>query len=147
MVSADTNLFIYAADPDSPYHERAREFFSSQMSVDSGFVLCELVVVELYMQLRNRAVFKNPYTALEAVEYCRSLKTCPYWRCVDYQHGVSHKLWRWAEMEEHAHRRIIDARIGYTLIHHGVRRFATANVKDFRGLGFSKVWNPLAQEE
>jgi hypothetical protein len=26
----------------------------------------------------------------------------------------------------------------------GVTEFATANVKDFEGLGFAKVWNPIA---
>jgi hypothetical protein len=27
---------------------------------------------------------------------------------------------------------------------HGVTRFATANMKDFQGLGFDQVWNPLS---
>jgi len=26
----------------------------------------------------------------------------------------------------------------------GVTEFATANIKDFEGLGFAKVWNPIA---
>ena len=143
IVSADTNLLIYAADPDSQNHDKARKFFARQNSVDAEFVLCELVLVELYMQLRNKAVFKKPYTAREAVDYCRALKSCPHWRCVDYQHDVSKKLWRWAENESYPMRRIIDARIGLTLAHHGVTHFATANVKDFQNLGFEKVWNPL----
>jgi hypothetical protein len=33
--------------------------------------------------------------------------------------------------------------IAYTLQHHGVREFATVNLKDFKTLGFEKVWNPL----
>ena len=31
-----------------------------------------------------------------------------------------------------------------TLLAHGVTDFATANVEDFEGLGFRRVWNPLA---
>jgi hypothetical protein len=27
ILSADTNLFLYAANPDSPYHEAAQRFF------------------------------------------------------------------------------------------------------------------------
>lgn len=145
MLSADTNLLIYAADPDSPNHERARRFIGGQAKADSGFVLCELVLVELYLQLRNKAVFKTPYTAGEAVAYCAALRKCPYWRCVDYSPEVSKKLWKWAKSDKHPMRRIIDARIGYTLLHHGVTHFATANVKDFTGLGFDKVWNPLVE--
>jgi len=29
--------------------------------------------------------------------------------------------------------------------HHGVTEFATANVKDFEGFGFARVWNPIEQ--
>ena len=42
-----------------------------------------------------------------------------------------------------ARRRIFDARLALTLRQGGVTHFATANVKDFEGWGFEKVWNPL----
>lgn len=145
MLSVDTNLLIYAADPDSPNHHKARVFIEAQAREDANFVLCELVLVELYMQLRNKAVFKQPYSAQEAVSYCEALRECPYWRCIDYAPEVSKKLWSWAANNKHPMRRIIDARIGFTLLHHGVTHFATANVKDFEGLGFKKLWNPLLE--
>jgi hypothetical protein len=40
-------------------------------------------------------------------------------------------------------RRIVDVRLAKTLQAAGVADFATANVKDFTGVGFQKVWNPL----
>jgi len=43
-----------------------------------------------------------------------------------------------------ARRHIIDLRLALTLQHHGVTELATANVKDFEGLGFERVWNPAA---
>lgn len=147
MISADTNLLIYAADPDSPYHQGACVFFDSLKDGEDEFVLCELVLVELYMQLRNRAVFKKPYSAKEAAGYCNALKASPVWRCVDYSPEVASHLWTWAEETTKGHRGIIDARIGLTLRHHGVTHFATANVKDFKNLGFEKVWNPLKDEK
>jgi uncharacterized protein len=42
-----------------------------------------------------------------------------------------------------ASRRIFEARLAIALRSHGVTDFATANVKDFAGFGFAKVWNPL----
>jgi predicted nucleic acid-binding protein len=57
MLTADTNLLIYAADPDSPNHLQARAFFEEIEKADEEFVLCELILVELYMQLRNPAIF------------------------------------------------------------------------------------------
>ena len=74
MLSADTNIFIHAADPDSPLHSQARDFFQFLDQKNEEFVLCELVLVELYMLLRNPAVFAKPYTASEAAGYCSSLK-------------------------------------------------------------------------
>lgn len=108
------------------------------------FVLCELVLVELYMQLRNASIFAKPYTAKESAEYCLALRKNPMWRCIDYDPLVSEKLWAWAIDTKAGFRQIIDARIALTLRHHGVTRFATANVKHFKSFGFAEVWNPLA---
>ena len=143
--TADTHLFIHAADPDSPHHAQAREFFdeASLEHDDSEFVLCELVLVELTMQLRNSAVFAKPYSARESAEYCLALKQNPTWRCVDYDTAVSVKLWQWASATRAGFRRIIDARLGLTLRHHGVTQLATVNTKDFQEFGFQRVWNPL----
>jgi len=140
MISADTNILVYAATPDSPNHEKARDFLIHQ---DEDFVLCQLVLVELYMLLRNKSVFKNPYSSREAASYCKALANSPKWRCVDYETQISERLWKWAENTDSGYRNIIDARIAFTLQHHGVTKFATANVKDFEDLGFQKVWNPL----
>ena len=143
MITADNNLFIHAADPDSPNHAKAREFFAGLESAAHEFVVCELVLVELYMQLRNGAIFVKPYTAKEAVEYCQAMKTNPLWRCVDYDPKVSSHLWKWAAETKAGFRQIIDARLALTLRCHGVTHLATANVQDFKSFGFEKVWNPL----
>lgn len=144
MLTTDTNLLIHAADPDSPHHEAAKAFFNIEAQGSEEFVLCELVLIELYMQLRNPAIFAKPYTAGESAAHCLALKQNPSWRCVDYDPLVSAKLWTWAMKTKAGFRQIIDARIAFTLLHHGVDRFATVNVKHFRDFGFREVWNPLA---
>ena len=142
MISVDTNLLIYAADPDSPKHERSREFLEP-LAQRKDFALCELVLVELYMQLRNPRVFRNPYSAKAAADYCAQLRRNPYWRYLDYDAAIRMELWRWARATRSGFRHIIDMRLGLTLRHHGVTEFATANVKDFKAVGFKRVWNPL----
>ena len=77
MITADTNLFIHAVDPDSPNHSKAREFFATLQSAETEFVVCELVLVELYMQLRNGVIFVKHYTAREAAEYFQAMKSNP----------------------------------------------------------------------
>jgi hypothetical protein len=44
---------------------------------------------------------------------------------------------------ETARRPIFDARLAYTLRHHGVTHFASSNEKHFGEFGFERVWNPL----
>ena len=143
MTSADTNLLIHAADPDSAWHDKARAFFAGFARGGDEFVLCELVLVELWMQLRNPALFAKPYSAREAAAFCQALRRNPAWRCIDYDPLVSRKLRAWAATTRAGFRQIIDARLAFTLRHHGVTAFATANVRHFAGFGFARLWNPL----
>ena len=142
MVSADTNLFLYALNSDSQRHEAAARFLAGA-GRDDPFTVCELVLVELYMLLRNPAVLARPLDGKGAADVCARFRSNPRWQYVDYEREVSESLWRWAGDTTSGFRRIIDARLALTLLHHGVTDFATANEKDFREFGFRRVWNPL----
>lgn len=52
-------------------------------------------------------------------------------------------MWAKAAASDFAFRRIYDIRSALSLTAHGVTEFATANVKDFKDIGFRRVWNPL----
>jgi uncharacterized protein len=52
-------------------------------------------------------------------------------------------LWETARRKEFAFRRLYDARSALTMTSQGVTEFATAGLKDYEGLGFQKLWNPL----
>jgi len=145
MLDADSHLPIYAADPASPKHASARRFFGALSDARDEFVLCELILIELYMQLRNPAIFVAPYTAQESTAYCQALKRNPNWRCVDYDPLVSQKIWSWAAQTKAGFRQIIDARIVLTLRHCRVTHFATAHVKHFKDFGFAHVWNSMLE--
>lgn len=145
-VSIDTNLFIYAADPDSPFHKRGRDFFASLADLDKGVVcVCGLVLTEVYMQLRNPAIFKEPYSAKEAAGFCRNLKTNPAWAYIDYSQEIFDQLMEFESTHGGSFRKVIDTRIALTLRHHRVTHMATANTEDFQGFWFERVWNPLEE--
>ncbi|MBL9152386.1 MAG: PIN domain-containing protein [Verrucomicrobiales bacterium] len=146
ILAADTNLFLYAANPDSPRHEASRRFFEETIN-GQRFLLCGLVLVELYMQLRNPALFQQPKSAREAAAFCDALRANPTWEFGDYEPEVGKPLWNWAaNATSSSFRQIIDARLALTLRHHGVTHFATANVRHFEGFGFESVWNPVSME-
>src|SRR5438552_2076336 len=52
-------------------------------------------------------------------------------------------FWPRLALEPLAPRRAFDCRIALALLHAGVTEFATENIKDFDGFGFSRIWNPL----
>ncbi|NLC83361.1 MAG: PIN domain-containing protein [Lentisphaerae bacterium] len=141
MLSIDTNIFLYALNADCPECENAGRFLLS-CSDRCDVVLCELVLVELYILLRNPAVVSRPLTAKAAAAACQIYRQQPCWRLVENA-PVMEQVWKNAASENFARRRIIDARLARTLMHHGVKEFTTVNTRDFTGLGFRRVWNPL----
>jgi len=142
MIAADTNIFVYAANQNSTHFQASRAFLQSHQD-NPDFVLCELVLVELYMCLRNPAIMRSPLSATRAVTYCEALRSNPNWQVVDAAPEIRSDLWQLAKKDHFPYRRIIDARLGLSLVFHRVTEFATMNVKDFQDFGFSKVWNPL----
>lgn len=141
MVGIDTNILVYARLQDSPYHQLAVEFLEG-LGGNSTVVIAELVLVELYLLLRNDKILSPSLTAAEAVKECQLIRAHPKWQLVDSA-DVMKEVWPIAASEGFARRRIVDVRLAKTLQSHGVTDFATANIKDFEGLGFHRVWNPL----
>ena len=69
MLTADTNIFIHAADPDSPHHAKARRFLAGLDGLGEEFVLCELVLMELYMQLSpSSPVLKDAFLFIKGLQ-------------------------------------------------------------------------------
>jgi uncharacterized protein len=142
MLSFDTNLAVHAANTASPVHRAAFAFLET-LAAEPGVVVCELMLVELYLELRNEKIFPQPLGAAQAAAVCQAYRSNRTWMLVDSA-PVMDEAWRFASGRGFAFRRIIDVRLALTVRYHGVTAFATTNVKDVQGLGFDRVWNPLA---
>jgi toxin-antitoxin system PIN domain toxin len=146
MLSLDTNLLFYAFAADRPEHAAALAWITP-LHASVEVVLSEFVLVEFYRLLRNPAVSSQPKSAAAAAEIIQAYRAHPAWRILGFTRdslALHDELWSHAAAPQFAYRRIYDARLALTLRHHGVTEFATANVKDFEGFGFTRVWNPLA---
>lgn len=141
MISLDTQLFLYAFNSDAPEHEVASRTLA-ELGRSDDVALCELVLLELYLLVRNPAVLRRPLSAPDAAAVCQTWRHHPRWRVVDAA-PVMDGVWRLAATPGFARRRVVDARLGLTLRHHGVTVFYTRNVKDFEGLGFERLVNPF----
>ena len=145
MLSIDANILLYAYSKAAPEHDRALAFITSQSSTDD-VALSEFILTEFYLLLRNPAVLKKPLSAPDAVRVIQSYRQHPRWKILGFPPGsreIHAGLWQQAATPGIARRRIYDTRTALCLRAFGVTEFATANVKDFEGLGFTKVMNPL----
>ncbi len=59
MISFDTNLLLYSLNQDCAEYSGARAFFASLPTASGAVAICELVLVELYVLLRNPAVLSG----------------------------------------------------------------------------------------
>lgn len=146
MISFDTNLLLYSLNRDCPEYQDARVFFASLPASPNSVAICELVLVELYVLLRNPAVLQNPLDPPDAVALVQSFRQHPTWKLIDHPGGIStvmEEVWRLAAQPKAGRRVIFDARLALTLRHHGVTQFATRNDAHFSGFGFRRLWNPL----
>jgi toxin-antitoxin system PIN domain toxin len=145
MLSIDTNILLHACTEDSPSHRAAYAWLASIQRVED-VAISEFILAELYGLLRNPAVIKHPLAAAEAVEVIQTYRRHPRWRLIGFtleSRPLHDAMWAKATASDFAFRRLYDIRSALTLTAQGVTEFATVNVKDFKDIGFRRVWNPL----
>jgi toxin-antitoxin system PIN domain toxin len=145
MLSIDTNILLHAFNEDSPRHAAAYRWITS-MQHEEDVAISEFILAELYRLLRNPAVIERPLRADEAVEIIEAYRSHPRWRLIGFpteSRPLHETLWQRARMRDFAFRRLFDLRSALTMISQGVTEFATTNVKDFEGIGFRRVWDPV----
>jgi len=147
MIGIDANILVYSFVRETAEHDSAQAFLAD-LAGAKDVAISEFTLAEFYMLLRNPAVLKKPLQATEAVEVINAYRNHPLWRIPGFPPGsreLHEKLWQHAAVSQFPRRRLYDYRTALSLIAFGVTQFATANVKDFEGVGFQKVWNPLTQ--
>ena len=144
MISFDTNILFAFVDSTNPLHVPAKTFMEG-LQARNDVCVCEQVLLELYCLIRNPVVCQSPLTAPQAVHVIQTFRSNPAWRTVDVPFNTEFmkEVWSSASHPSFAYRRIFDVRLAKTLLHHGVREFATRNLKDFNHTGFTRVWDPL----
>jgi len=142
MISIDTNVLLYGLNRDCPEHAASRAFLDD-CAGRADVAIAELVLVELYVLLRNPAVVRQPLEAGAAADLCQTFRRHPRWAVVDAA-NVMDRVWAAAARPGVARRHVFDARLAHTLLDHGVTELATRNTRDFAGLGFARVFDPTS---
>lgn len=149
MISIDTNILFHAFNADSPLNGKAYDWLAAQGDFEH-VAISEFVLAELYRLVRNPTTAKagvlSPQAASKLIEAYRNH---PRWMLIGFSvngRSLHDRLWKEAARPNFGYRKLYDVRTALTLIENGVTQLATVNTKDFEGLGFSKVWNPLLED-
>jgi len=146
VIAIDTNLLLYSLNEDAPRHRAAYRWIVSMQSEDR-VAISEFVLAELYGLLRNPKVLQRPLGPSEATAIIQTYRRHPRWRLVGWpmeSRTLHEALWAMAAQPDFAFRRLFDARTALSLRAQGVTELATANIKDFEGFGFHRIWDPSA---
>jgi toxin-antitoxin system PIN domain toxin len=143
MISFDTNVLFAAIEPSHADFEAASAWIESLAGDEVA--ISELVLMELYVLVRNPAITRRPLTPARAVALVERFRTHPQWHLLDAPEGLMADIWTRAAAPGFGRRRIFDARLGVSLARQGVTELATRNVRDFQGLGLRRVFDPLAE--
>lgn len=144
MFVVDSNVFIYAANPDVDGHDRARRALEKWRAGSEPWFTTWPILYEFLRVATHRNVFRHPRTLEQAWEFVHALLDSP-------------RLAVLTETERHAEviRDLVAEypRLSGSVMHdfhtavlmreHGVREIRTLDA-DFRQFSFLRVVNPLA---
>ena len=145
MFVVDTNILLYAVNPDSPDHRLALELIEDWRRGDRSWFLTWGIVYEFLRVSTHRSIFPNPLKLGVAREWLGLILAAP--TCGILVETDRH----WELLGELARDHV---RLGGTVVHdfhiaavmkeHGVTEIRTADT-DFHQFEFLQVRNPLTE--
>ena len=143
MLAVDTNVLVYAADADSPFHEPCRVWIERQRSRPDAWYTTWPVLYEFLRVTTHARVMRRPWKAAAAWNFVEVLLGSPGFdvlveteRHADIARDVIE------EMPELAGNLIHDAHTAILLREHGVSRICTRDA-DFARFPFLEMIDPL----
>jgi len=139
----DTNLLLYAVNPDSPEHGQARRLLEDWRGGDRPWFLTWGIIYEFLRVATHPRVFPSPITLAQAGDWIEALlagRNDAILVATDRHPAVLAEL-----VASHPRLRgnpVHDLHIAALMREHGVPEIRTADT-DFHQFGFLRVVNPL----
>lgn len=143
MIVVDTNVMIYAADADSPFHKPCRDWIERQRARPDAWYTTWPIVYEFLRVTTHPRVMRRPWSAGEAWAFVSALFASPSFsvlvagaRHADVAADV------FGELPHIAGNFLHDAHTAILMREHGIRRICTRDT-DFHQFRFLEVIDPL----
>lgn len=144
MFVVDTNVLVYAADADSPYHRRCLQQLELWRREEPAWYLTWGVVYEFIRITTHPRVMRRPWSGREAWRFIASLLESPglvVLAATERHATVAAQVF--AETPHVAGNLVHDAHTAILMREHGIRRIYTRDT-DFHRFPFLEPLDPVA---
>jgi len=143
MLVVDTNILVYAADADSPFHAACREWLERQRVRPDAWYVTWSILYEFLRVTTHPRVMRRPWLAPTAWDFVVALLASPGLAVLvpTSRHAeVAGQLI--AELPHIAGNMLHDAHTAVLMREHGIRQVCTRD-NDFHEFPFLEVIDPL----
>lgn len=143
MLVVDTNVLVYAADGDSPFHAACRAWLEHQRARPDAWYTTWAILYEFLRVITHPRVMRRPWSALAAWEFVAALLASPgLGVLVHTQRHADVAGQVIAELPHLAGNLLHDAHTAILMREHGIRRVCTRDT-DFHQFPFVEVVDPV----
>lgn len=144
MFVVDTNILVYAADEDSPFHSRCHELMEEWRGQSSAWYMTWGILYEFLRVITHPRVFRKPWSVTEAWSFVKAILASPSLdiliagrRHVDVAAEVIKNL------PSLSGNLLYDAQTAILMREHGIKRIYTRDT-DFHRFPFLEPIDPVA---
>jgi len=144
VIVVDTNVLVYAADADSPFHVACRDWLERQRGRADAWYTTWAILYEFLRVTTHPRVMRQPWSAPAAWGFVKALLASPglgLLTATERHADVAERVI--AELPQLAGNLFHDAHTAILMREHGLRRVATRDT-DFHRFPFLEVVDPLA---
>lgn len=143
MLVVDTNVLVYAADEDSPFHATCRDWLERQRARADAWFTTWAIVYEFLRVTTHPKVMRRPWYISEAWTFVTALLASPGLDLlIPTQRHAELAGQVLEELPHLAGNLLHDAHTAILMREHGIRRICTRDA-DFHRFGFLEVLDPV----
>jgi hypothetical protein len=143
VIAVDTNILVYAADADSPFHGPCREWLNRQRSQPSAWYTSWSVIYEFLRVTTHPRVMRQPWSVTSAWGFVAALLSSPGFSVLtetERHSDVAAEVF--SESPHLAGNMLHDAHTAILMREHGISRICTRDT-DFNRFSFLQVVDPV----
>ena len=145
MLVVDTNVLVYSANADSPFHDRARTWLEQQLPRADAWYTTWNILYEFMRVATHPRVLPRPLTLPQAWTFVAALLASPGLSVlVPTERHSQLAAQVFAELPSLAGNMLHDAHTAILMREHGIRRICTHDT-DFHRFPFLEVVDPLQE--